>query len=50
MLVLETTRVDVIVLCVFCDEPLDHGVDELWCPDCDQAEAELRVGPQVGPD
>jgi len=29
----ERAVVEVLIVCLFCDEPVDHP-DDLWCPDC----------------
>lgn len=34
---MEKTVVEVLVVCLFCDEPLDDP-DEIWCPDCDDGD------------
>jgi len=33
----ETTVVEVLVACLFCDGPLDDP-DDLWCLDCDDGD------------
>jgi hypothetical protein len=38
--------VEVVVVCVFCDEPLEHPED-LWCPGCESEEDEQEVEPAV---
>ena len=37
MYLVETTVVEVLVACLFCDEPLDDP-DEIWCPDCNDGD------------
>ena len=37
MYLVETTVVEVLVACLFCDGPLDDP-DDLWCPDCDDGD------------
>jgi hypothetical protein len=41
--ILAELTVEVVVLCVYCDEPLEHAED-LWCPDCEDEEGDEDVG------
>jgi hypothetical protein len=36
--------VEIVVLCVFCAEPLEHSED-VWCPDCECEEDLDEVDP-----
>lgn len=40
MITVEEPVIEVVVVCVFCDEPLDDSGD-IWCPNCDGADAEV---------